>query len=378
MRLLYVASGHPLQEADDCLMWEKLDIDWFSTGYYAFDNQPGDLPLIENHRIIDSQPELLSLVNKQRSEFHNIDRPNTPTGTKNKLFSGTHAKNLWFFTQEFVDEFDVIFFNHFVGNVVNNWNVIKDKHVVLKTYSMHQTQEEPIINKYRQNGLRVVRNSPKEHLRVPIHKKIQARVYRQIFGGVDAVIRGSVVKDEHEVSGWTGKNKEVVTFCNYLLPSSTADALGRRRFNLYKQVVDGVKESCNVYGVGNGPDSFISHKEKIKILQDSRVSLIVGTPNSNNTYAMVEAWIMGLPIVAFGPHIWQSNCAEIHELIDNGVTGFYSDKIEELQEYIKLLMDDHELAKKISKAGRERALEVYGREALSWKWAKFFMNGVLT
>ena len=62
MKLLYVAGGHPMQESDDLLMWDQLGIDWFSTGYYANSNKPGDLPLIE-HKV---NKRILYLFNKQK------------------------------------------------------------------------------------------------------------------------------------------------------------------------------------------------------------------------------------------------------------------------------------------------------------------------
>lgn len=370
MRLLYVASGHPLQEADDCLMWAKLGIEWFSTGYYSNCNQPGDLPCIDKYKIM--HPSITALFSKQRNSFHDCDRPDTILGRKNQIFAGSTAPNQWHFSKNFINHFDVVIFNHFVKNVECNWNVLKHKKVILKTYSMHDINDEMSIHHLRRQGMISVRNSPKEHLRC--HPLTGPRNRRhQRYAGHDMIIRGSVVRDEHEMSGWTGQIKQVVTFCNNLR-DHTPNKPAIKRYKWYQDIIRHAQCNAKLYGVGNGKNSYLPHQQKVECLRNSRASLIVGTPGSNNTYSMVEAWIMGTPIVAFGPKLWQSKSTEVHELIENGVTGFWHDNPNVLAKYLQDLMNDHELARQISKAGREKAISVYGREVLSQRWIELFKN----
>lgn len=350
MKLLYIASGHPLQEADDCLMWEKLGIDWFSTGYYAISDKPGDLPYIEVSR---PMPMLLEFLQQQRTT-HPTDISTSLCGRKNFIWTSQEVKNKILFTESFLDRFDAIFFNFFVSNIIDNINVLKGRKVFLKTYSMHNPHDEPTIKMLRETiGLKVIRNNPKEHLRS-----------KRTYGGEDATIRGSVVKDEHELSGWTGETKEICTFTSFM----DAD---RRRQQSYKECIDKLNFKAHLYGVGS---NFISHEEKIEVLRKCRVNLVTGTPNASNTYSFVEAWIMGQPMVIFGKKMWQSVTYEPNDLIKHGETGFIGNKPSECQEYIKMLMKDDNLALKISKASREAALKVYGRETLSQQWINFFAH----
>jgi len=362
MKLLYVASGHPLQEADDCLMWSKLGYEWYSTGYYAQQNGPGDLPIIPNY-YADTNFRYL-LENCSAVFTDNILR------NKNKSFAGHVIPNLWMFTEDILKQFDVIFFNHFVDNIIKNFELLNSLSckVVLKTYGMHPPTTESRIALLRRGGhLFSVRNSPKEHLRTPF------------FGGCVAVIRGSVVKDEEDVSGWTGDNEEVITFASNF---NFGAPIAQRRRNLYLKIREGLpKYEFSLYGADNDNEpyskhGFITHEEKLRRLRQARVSLITGTPYANNTYSMVESWIMGIPIVVFGRDMWLSDTYEANELVENGKTGFIAKTPDEAIAYIKLLMINKELAQQIGQAGREAAIQVYGREPLSQLWSKFFSQTV--
>ena len=120
MKLLYVGMGHPLQEADDCLMWHKLGLDWFSTGYYSQSKQPGDLPYI-NHT---NDPGLTKLWNNCTGHIAIYDTPGGIIGVKNKTFTSYNQPNLWQFTVEFMSQFDIILFNHYTENLRINWGNI--------------------------------------------------------------------------------------------------------------------------------------------------------------------------------------------------------------------------------------------------------------
>ncbi len=351
MRLLYVASGHPLQEADDCLMWHRLGIDWTSTGYYALTNKPGDLPHIPRKQNCD----LFCKLQEQDRWTNNDDMPETTCGKKNMAWTGQVVFNRFNFSREFIQEnFDAVLVNFFAQTVRDNAAAFSGKKVMLKTYSMHPLRDENLIKEMRRSGLIVVRNSPKEHLRGK-------------YGGHSAIIRGSVVKDEQEISGWTGELKKVCTFTSFMDVGHDEYQLRR---NYYREIVSQVMPyESNLYGIGS---TFVNHEDKVDILRKYRVNLVTGTPGSNNTYSFVEAWIMGQPIVVYGRDMWQSKTYEGDELIVHGETGFIGKTPTECAYYIKLLMEDENLARKIGQQGREAALKVYGRETLAEQWTQLF------
>ena len=102
MKLLYVPSGHPLQEADDCLMWDRMGLSWVSTGYYAAKDKPGDLPLIEKK---DAVKELYERLKGEFLGTHTSDKPSTLCGQKNLEWTGVATKNKPLFSKDFLSNF---------------------------------------------------------------------------------------------------------------------------------------------------------------------------------------------------------------------------------------------------------------------------------
>lgn len=331
-------------------MWEKLGLDWFSTGFYAYTDKPGDLLEIK----VNNRYRTLFSNIKIKKKHYSGDGPHSFNYQKNLVWTGLPTTNKIFLSEKFANEFDVFVFQHFVDSIYDNLRLLKGKTIILQTYAMHNIEDEARIQHLRETiGLKVVRNSFTEYKR----KK---------YCGHDAIIHGSVVKDENEISGWTGLENKVSTFTSYMTG-------GANRYKLYTDVVKEVKIPCELFGVKNEPvGKFISHKEKINVLQNYRISLLAGTPNATNTYSMVESWIMGQPIVAFGKEMWNSDTYELYELIEHGKTGFIGETTQECANYINLLSQDMELCKEISKNQREKAISIYGREVLAQKWREFF------
>jgi glycosyltransferase involved in cell wall biosynthesis len=44
----------------------------------------------------------------------------------------------------------------------------------------------------------------------------------------------------------------------------------------------------------------------------------------------------------------------------------------ELRKYVSMLLEDYDLAKRISTEGRKRAIELFGKEKIKEEWEKFF------
>lgn len=350
MKLLYVPSGHPLQEADDCLMWEYLKLDWLSTGYYFKTEKPGDLPFLPRK---PHMAELENILARQTMGTYQSDEKNTLCGQKNLVWTGQVIKNKAVFDQDFLSNWDVIVFSFFATNVIKNIsriNLSKTK-VFLKTYGMHNETEEELIGKLRKLGVKIIRNSNVEHLQ---YKK---------YSGHDYIIRGSIVKDELELSGWTGHENKVCTFSSFFNDKSPV-CIKRKGYHTSIQKL--CKTELEVYGVNSG--AFLSHEEKVQKLKNYRVNLVTGTPGSNNTYSFVEAYIMGQPIVAFSPVMWQSSYCEVPSFGEHGKDFFIGNSPAECADYINLLLRDDKLAKQVSHNARLKALKLFGRAVLAHKW----------
>ncbi len=383
MKMLYVGGGHFLQSTDDCIMWAKLGIEWYDTSYYFLKNE-GDCGKIEP---FFGGEEFTTKLLEQHPTRINVDEV---LNQKDIQFAGQIANNLWGFSREFISQFDIIFFNHFIENVGNNWDVIKDKKVIFKTFGMHPIQWEQKIKKMRAQGVYVVRNNPTEHLRLLMNLAPQIFSYNQLSGtnynvwnkknlyaGHDAIIRSSIIPNEEVIGGWQGNIKEVVTFANHF---NYKDGNIQKRKEHYLKIKDLINYPCKLYGSGNeiGPScgGFISNGEKIEVLKQARVALVIGTPGSAHTYSLIEALVMGTPIVTFNKMMWQSEIYDVDQIIKDGVSGFICGSVEEAAQRINLLMENDSLAKQISEAGRKLGIELYGRENRAKDWRQFLFRDI--
>jgi len=87
---------------------------------------------------------------------------------------------------------DVIIVHHVEWRwIVGNWDKIRDKRVIWRTVGQSSHENEARMRRYRDDGLQVVRYSPKEK-------------FLPNYVGHDAIIR--FWKDPDEWNGWTGEN----------------------------------------------------------------------------------------------------------------------------------------------------------------------------
>lgn len=354
MKLLFIGSGHPLASCDMCLMWDKLGLEWFDTSYYNSSDQPGDLPYIKRNLNLDpAYTYEFNKANKSSGESDVLIK-------KNKDFTSTACNNIFLFNRRFIQIFDTIVISHVEQNLRQNAQFMRFGRQKIIFHSFGMGNSEDSIKRYRAKGMLCVRNSPTEYLK-----------FGRQFGGSDAIIRGGVVRDEHEISGWTGQRAQVITFTNNFDLDYEISAVKRKEY--YKQI----KNMCSginfkLYGAANKESSYLPHQEKVKILQNSRVNLVTGTPGSNMTYSCVESLVMGMPTVVFGQEMWQSPLAyEPKDLITHGEDGFLVSTPAEAADIIKELMNNFALAKQIGDAGRKRAIQIYGRDILANQWKEF-------
>ena len=228
----------------------------------------------------------------------------------------------------------------------------KKKRVIFRSIGQSTPEIEAELKKYRANGMQILRYSPLEE-RIPN------------YAGHD---------------GWTGEKKQVITIAQSF--KKRGDHLGYSIFE--KATFD---FNSKVFGTENEDLGEVNggrpgYGELKKQLRESRVFFYTGTKPAPYTMSFVEAMLTGIPIVAIGsklrgddepPYRWPSY--EIPEIISNGVNGYCSDNIEELRSYIKLLMEDDEVAKRIGEAGRQTAIKLFGRKERMNEWRDFLSKG---
>lgn len=345
MRLLYL-SCHSILEHDEISLFNKLGHYVFSPGAYVEPANPGEASLRPGLMDIKYDPEDVVAWRKLQDAVGHDKDPK------------------YSLSKEFVDRFDAVVVMHIPDWVINNWEVMKHKVVIWRTIGQSVAHQELKLSHYRNQGMKIVRYSPMER-NIP-H-----------FCGEDALIR--FYKNPEEFGNWTGEDKRVINFTQHMKQRDRAC-----NFTFFEETTRPFPRG--LYGPGNeiagdfaqGRQSFDELKS---LMRKSRVYFYTGTHPASYTLNFMEAWMTGIPIVAIGFDRGNSKSFpnhrlyEIPELIENGVTGFVSDDINELQVYINSLLNNDELAKSISVNARKRAIEVFGVDAIAPQW-EAFLNGL--
>lgn len=295
-----------------------------------------------------------------------LPRPSIPGMTEypelEKLVLENSRNNL---PQELFDQFDLIIWMHQPESLNENWGKMKHKKVVYRSIGQNTMHVENTIRHMRYEGLKIVRMSQMEQ-HIPG------------YVGEDACIR--FYKDPEEFSNWNGDTKRAINM--------TQTLKGRSVFCHYNQIMKVIEGfPALVYGSGNEDLGALCGGElpfdlMKGTLRDSRVFVYGGTWPSPYTLAFEEAMMTGIPMVCIGkslaedlPEVAHNDrypYYEIETIIDHGRNGFFSDDINELRDCVHKLLEDHELAKRISEQGRKTAVRLFGKEKIRKDWENFF------
>lgn len=333
MRLLYI-SDHAILEQEELQLFTDLGHDCFSLGAYHNLGHP-DLPRpAVDGLIFHEDLNNIYVANPNRSELH----------------------------PELIAWADVIVFMHAPHLIAQNWDRIKHKRVIWRSIGQSTPHIEDLLRPYREQGLEIVRYSPKE-----------ANINGSI--GEDAMIR--FYKDERLYSGWDGSSGQVVSFAQSLK--------GRRDFCHYDEIMK-VVETFNgkVYGPGNEDlgqynGGQVPFEQQLTIMKHAAAMPYGGTWPAAYTLSFMEALMMGLPIVAISktlahiPKFENIDFYEVDELLAQ-ISGIVCDSPEQMVKEAKRLVEDGEHAKVVSKRQRELAIELFGKRKIIKQW-KDFLGG---
>lgn len=345
MKILYL-SAHSILAYDECTLLLELGHEVFCPDSFVEKLNPGDPSLRPQIEVL---PEQLDNYRENMRSFHKCGSP----GVNNK-------ENL---SVEFLKRFDVVIVMHVPAWIEKNWERFKQAGitVVWRTIGQSWYGNEQQIAPFRKQGLKIIRYSPRE-----------AKIPNAYQGG-DALIR--FYKDPEEFKGWTGENASVVCIgqhleqrgkpCNWEWLCEVSNGFPRTFFGPGS-------ETC-AWGKGK-----LDFAEMKRVMQQSRVMLNGGTWPASTTLAASEAWMTGAPLVCVGPMLghpygWFQghDLYEWGDLIENGVNGWCSDDLAATKDFIGQLLKDQALAKKIGDAGRAKAIELFGKEAIKVQWRDF-------
>lgn len=335
MNILYL-SAHSILEYDELRLFEELGYDYFSIGAYINPATPHD----------PKRPPL-------NGKFHE------------HLASIAMVHNADNLHQEQVEWADVIIVMHLPQWIEKNWTLFKqlNKRVIWRSIGQSVEGVETRLKKFRDDGLEVVRYSPAE---VKIPNNI----------GSDAIIR--FYKDQNEFGNWNGDNEEVITF------SQSMKGRGKFcNFDAFQAVTRELK--AHIYGPNNEDTGELNggllEYDQLKAkMRDSRVYFYGGTHPASYTLNFIEAFMTGIPIVAVGPILGNSedfpqDTYEIPDIITNGVHGFYSNSLEELRQFTDALLKDQNFARQISRQARQRAIDLFDMNIIKKQWKSYLEEG---
>jgi glycosyltransferase involved in cell wall biosynthesis len=331
MKLLYL-SCHATLEYDELKLFEELGIDYFALGSYVIPTRPAD-PI---------RPPLKHAPDKKLY--------NTPLPAQHEL------------TPELVEPFDTVMVMHRPDWISKNWDIIKGKRVIWRTIGQSVGKIEQKLRPYRDQGLQVVRYSPRE-INIPFNI------------GADAVIR--FYKDPNEYNHWIGGGTEFVTFAQ--------DMHHRGEFLQVDAFLELVKDfNAHVYGPKNEAlnslnGGFLTYEAMKQKYRDCRGYIYTGTQPASYTLTFIEAMMTGAPMICLGPKHGESlNLAqdlyEIPDLIQNEYNGFISDDLGYLRQKMQELKTNIKLARRISETGRQTAIEFFGKDNIKKQWEDFLYD----
>lgn len=349
MNILYL-SAHSILAYDECSLLQELGHYVFCPDSFVEKLNPGDESLRPK---IEVRPEHLDRYREDMDLFHKCGKP----GTNNK-------ENL---NLDLVKRFDIIVNMHVPSWIIKNWATFKTAGITVIQRMIGQSvaNNERDLAPFRKDGLKIIRYSPNEK-NIPNH-----------YLGGDALIR--FYKDPEEFKGWTGHKKEVITFaqhmekrgapCNFEYFKELTASFPRKLFGDGSETLP--------YGMGK-----VSFDELKQAMRDYRIYCYFGTWPASICLNYIESALTGIPIVAIGrakgdPHGWFPDHKGLYEppdIIQHGVNGFCSDNKEELQDCIKQLLENDQLAKDISTEGRKTAIALFGKETIKEQWKQFLNN----
>ena len=333
---ILLLSVHPVLEYDEVSVLESLGHRVFSLGFY-----------LDRNNVDTLRPKLA-----QSAWSRNMLRSFVASGCGRDHDVGGG----WRVTPTFTRRFDVCIVHHNLRFLDSHPFLLESMRVIWRGIGQEPAFIEQNLRRFIDLGMKVVRWSPAE-------TKIDG------YCGHDAVIRPS--KDEVEWSGWSGETRQIISFSNNFLERAEALSL-----DLYRSSIEGLPS--RLYGLGNEDmsesDGLLPADEQIREMRSSRILFCTGTIPASYTLGFIEAWMLGIPVVHIGRAAHERlgfTTFEVDDLIEDKVSGFVVDTAEEAREAMNGLLDDHDHARKISKAGRDKACSIFGRRVVRVQWRDF-------
>lgn len=354
MKVLYLASFHGRLDADLINAFLGLGHQVFDTGYWADPARPlpsehslGNAPALPR-----PDPALLAAflaANPGRRPHGSVAVPD-----------------------ELVAWADVVVWAHCCPRpdiLYGNWASISRRPVVAYTYAQQGPDVEAFLaQKKRAAGRRLllVRNSPREGC-LPG------------FAGRDAVIRASV--DDEWFSGWAGPGPDeapwVLTFQNHYpyrgAVSNTAAYEAAIAESGLPAALYGAESrgAPNYYGLA-------TLRQQLALYRGCAVYFALGSKPATLTYNLVEAMLVGCPVVTWGKALGDdgSGTYEATHLFRHGEHLLFADSAGEAAAHLRWAAENQREAREMGLRARQSAGTYFGRAANLAAWREVLSRAV--
>ena len=338
-RRIVLCLSHSIEEHDQVKLLSSIGHDVFSIGGYIRPSTPHDdkrpaLPNVKFH------PELKAAVDA--------------LGTPDNLTAAQHR-----IPDKLLEWADTIVAHHYLERLYGDWPRIRDwlrgdsnRRVIWRSVGQSVEGNERTAVPFRAEGLERVAYSPKESA-IPG------------YSGHDALIRFYVDPDEWH--GWTGTEERVIQVTQHLRQRDPYTNWGF--WDAATRGLPNMPLGPGSEAIG-GPGS-LSYADMQEWLRNARAYCYTGTQPASYTLGLIEALMTGIPVISIGPsHMgifpYGPDLFEGHELASG-----WTDYPETAATQLRLLLDDHEEAKRVSEHQRARAIEMFGKDKIAAEWAAY-------
>jgi hypothetical protein len=256
----------------------------------------------------------------------------------------------------------VIIYHHYLDRLYGQWPHILDwkkgsprRRVIWRSVGQSVEGNERTAQPFRAQGLERIAYSPKE-ANIPG------------YSGHDALIR--FYKDPDEYGGWVGDEAVVLNIAQHHDQPHGRDVWLNWRF--WEQATQGLPavfagtHSEKIGGLGQ-----LDYDTMKEALRRARAYLYTGTQPASYTLGLIEAMMVGIPVVSIGPS-WMrvfpygSEMFEGHE-----IAGLWSNDELDARDQLKIFLREPEQAAIHGMRCRYKAIELFGKDRVKADWKAY-------
>lgn len=340
LNILYM-STHAVLEYDEIRLLDDLGYNVTSIGAYITPLKPH----------VDIRPSLNIKHNIElENKIHHMFNLNKNNGIELNMCSKVLHKDV-------IDDYDVVIIMEKIEWIELNWELLKNKIVILRTIGQSNETLELKIKKYLDNGIHVIRYSPTEE-----------RVKN--FAGQSTLIRFLKYQSDFKNRSITPNDKLI----------SIGQDIKNRIDACFGNVIEEVATRLNfvLYGTNNENYSFYggssSYFELIDILSQSGCYLYTGTYPAPYTLNFIEALMSGIPIISIGQNWYNSKFYDYNSEVPNILNIHGIDCANNINDIISLYnkyTQDQNYATEISCKQIDIASKMFSVEKNKYKWKEY-------